>query len=121
MDIKEFYLSINESYEGALSVLGNDERIIKFVKKFKDDDNFNNLKACIEKDNYEEAFRYIHTLKGICFNLGFSNLARVSVFLTEALRNKTNGELKGKKDFIYKYYLDVKNVYDQIIANINLL
>ena len=39
------------------------------------------------QNNAEEAFRAVHTLKGICLNLGFDTLYKASFELTEKLRD----------------------------------
>ena len=58
--------------------------------KFKDDETFDNLIDAFNKVDYKEAFRFIHTLKGISVNLGFDDLYQASCNLTECLREKEN-------------------------------
>ena len=51
-----------------------------------------------EKD-YKEAFRAAHTIKGVCANLGFDVLFRVSGELTELLRNGVSDEAAVEEKF----------------------
>ena len=46
----------------------------------------------LEEQNYEEAFRAAHTLKGICQNLAFVQLYDSSAQLCEALRGGAHPE-----------------------------
>ena len=64
--------------------------IRKFVLIFKDDESFDYLIDAFNKVDYKEAFRFIHTLKGISGNLGFDDLYQASCNLTECLREKEN-------------------------------
>jgi len=65
MDLKEFYTSINGDYEGVVSRLRSEKMVRKFVLKFLNDSSYDNLVKSLEENNYEEAFRASHTIKGI--------------------------------------------------------
>ena len=41
----------------------------------------------MESKNYDEAFRAVHTIKGICQNLGFKCLQKSSSEMSDALRH----------------------------------
>ena len=43
--------------------------------------------TCCSAQDYDEAFRAAHTIKGVCQNLGFTLLYRSSAALCEALRS----------------------------------
>ena len=45
--------------------------IKKFVFKFPEDPSFNDLKDGLKENDAEKAFCAVHTLKGVCSNLGF--------------------------------------------------
>ncbi len=87
MDLKEFYAVINGDYEGVTSRLRSEKMVRKFVLKFLNDSSYDILVKSLEEQNYEEAFRASHTIKGICQNLGFTVLGESSSRLTDALRN----------------------------------
>ena len=61
----------------------------KFALKFLDDPSFGQLKTALADKDAETAFRAAHTLKGICINLGFSDLYRTSYDITEIFRGGT--------------------------------
>lgn len=87
MGIKEFYTEIGSSYKDVADRLGNDDFILHFVLKFKEDENFNLLKAALKNGDADTAFRAAHTLKGVAANLGFTALYNAATPITEALRN----------------------------------
>ena len=88
MTVKECYQQMGADYEGVLGRLRSEALIKKFAKKFLDDGSFQSLKDNLIQGNGEEAFRAAHTLKGVCQNLGFDNLYKVSLDITEKLRGK---------------------------------
>lgn len=87
MTLKECYAAIGGDYENVVTRLMTEKLVQKFVLKFLDDPSYENLCKALEAKNYEEAFRAVHTIKGICQNLSFTRLYESSNQLTEALRN----------------------------------
>ena len=71
--------------------MGNEQLMVKFLKKFTDDTNFQKLVSAIEEKNWEEAFKAAHTMKGLCGNLSIENLQNLVSEQTEFLR-AGNGE-----------------------------
>ena len=96
MTVKECYEQMGADYEGVLGRLRSEVLIKKFAKKFLDDGSFRSLKDNLAQKNGEEAFRAAHTLKGVCQNLGFTNLYQPAYELTEVLRA---GTLEGSKEW----------------------
>lgn len=84
--MKDFYEQLGLNYTEVLDRLGSDAILKSFVVEFLDDGNFEQLRDGLEQKNWEKAFYAVHTLKGICLNLGFSNLYTPSSELTEKLR-----------------------------------
>lgn len=113
MTIKECYQEIGD-YEEILSRFYKEERIKKFVLKFLDDKSFELLCESIKNQDYKEAFRASHTLKGICQNLSFTKLYQSCFDLTELLRNNQN-------DGIDALFQQVKNDYFLTIDTIKKL
>ena len=105
MNTRECYEAMGANYENVLSRLGSEAMVQRFALKFLNDSSFGNLKAALEKQDTEEAFRAAHTLKGVCLNLGFDNLFTVSSELTELLRG---GEMNGSEELFSK----VKEQYE---------
>lgn len=107
MTIKECYDAIGSDYEEVLGrFAGNKMLVEKFARKFIDDPSYQMLADSMEKQDYEEAFRAAHTLKGVCANLGFIQLFKVSSEMTEELRggNPRVEKLPGMFDAISAEY-----------------
>ena len=98
MDIKE-------------SRLRNNALIIKLVKKFESDQSYAELKQGLADKDVEKAFRAAHTLKGICLNLGFSQLTEDVVNITEILRA---GKLEGTDELFSKIQTTYENTVSEI-------
>ncbi|MFG6355722.1 MAG: Hpt domain-containing protein [Acetatifactor sp.] len=80
--------------EGTLHrFMGNEALYLKFLLKFKDDTNYRGLLNSLDGENYEEAFKYAHTLKGVSANLGLDPIGRPASALTELLRGKAAEEV----------------------------
>lgn len=74
MTIQECYKKMGADYQEVLGRLHNEAMIGKFVRMFLQDDSFHILEDGLRRGDVKEAFRGAHTLKGVCQNLGFSNL-----------------------------------------------
>lgn len=110
MNLEECYNKIGANYRDLLQRLGSKEFAELFAKKFLDDDSFSNLEKALAAQNAEDAFRAVHTLKGVAQNLSLDNLYRVSFELTENLRGlKINAETQG-------LFAAVKTEYDVTVA-----
>ena len=87
MTLRECYSALEGDFEGVSGRLPSEKFIQKFVLKFLADGSFNLLVRSMEEENWEEAFRAAHTIKGMCQNLDFTKLYRSSSELSEALRH----------------------------------
>ena len=106
MTVKECYESMESDYEGVIGRMGSEGLVKRFALKFPDDPSYLNLEKAIQEQNAEEAFRAAHTLKGVCLNLGFDRLYKVSAELTEKLRGR---ELNGYEALYGKVQDEYKN------------
>ena len=111
MSLKECYTSLGGDYEDVLGRLRSEKLVQKFVLKFLNDGSYDLLCKSVEAENYEEAFRAAHTIKGVCQNLSFTKLYDSSHQLTEALRSGWSAEAE-------KLVLQVKADYEQTVAAI---
>ena len=71
-----------------LKRLGSEALVKRFAVKFLNDPSFQDLTDGLAANDGEKAFRAAHTLKGVCLNLGFTELYKVSAELTEVLRGR---------------------------------
>lgn len=86
MTLQQCYAALGGDYEEVLGRLRSEGLIRKFVIKFLDDPSYDLLRSSMEAENWEEAFRGAHTIKGVCQNLSFTTLYHSSAQLCEALR-----------------------------------
>lgn len=86
MDLKECYTNFGGDYDEVLSRLQRERIVEKFVYKFLDDKSFELLETSIKNEDYGEALRAVHTIKGICQNLSFTKLYEISNLMTKTLK-----------------------------------
>lgn len=91
MSLEECYSAAGADYEDVIHRFMSEERVDKFLGMFLRDKSFENLCRALEADDFEEAFRAVHTMKGICMNLSLIDLQEACNKLTENLR-------QGKRD-----------------------
>ena len=87
MTLQECYAALGGDYAEVSSRLPTERMVQKFVLKFLNDGSYDLLVRSMEEQNYAEAFRAAHTIKGVCQNLSFNVLYQSSSQLSEALRN----------------------------------
>ena len=87
MTLQECYAALEGDYAGVTSRLPTERMVQKFVLKFLNDGSYDLLLRSMETEDYAEAFRAAHTIKGICQNLSFTRLYESSSQLSEALRS----------------------------------
>lgn len=97
--------------------MGNEAMYLKFLGKFVDDQNCVNIGKNLEAENYEEAYKCAHTLKGVAANLGLEPLQRTVSVLVEELRGKKNDEVNVER--ANEEWQNVKKTYEQIFEIIN--
>ncbi len=97
--------------------MGNDAIYRKFLGKFPSDPNYENLGTNIESENYEEAYKCAHALKGVVGNLGLTPIYEAVSTLVEELRNKANADVDAAR--ANEEWQQIKIVYEKFIAIIN--
>lgn len=95
MTMQKCYAAIGADYNEVLGRLRSEKLIQKFVLKFLNDGSYSLLCGSMDSGDLDTAFRASHTIKGICDNLGFTQLGRSSHALTEALRVRDGVEAAG--------------------------
>jgi HPt (histidine-containing phosphotransfer) domain-containing protein len=78
---------MNGDYEGVKGRLLTDERIKKYLIKFANATDYQQMVDAIEQNDYDLAFRMSHNLKGVSLNLGITQLQKTSEVLCEEYRN----------------------------------
>ena len=86
MTIRECFDTLGADYDDVLRRLGTQERILRFLTRFPQDPSFSLLCNAYERGDAGEAFRAVHSLKGVSVNLGLSSLYACACALTEELR-----------------------------------
>ena len=89
MTIQECYKEMGADYDEVFHRLPRESMIRIFALMFLTDDSYPKLELSLKEGNAQEAFRAAHTLKGVCQNLGFTNLYQPAYELTEVLRAGT--------------------------------
>jgi len=92
MTIQECYEAFHGNYSDAKTRLMNDRLIERFLLKFPADESFPKLLEAIAAKNYSDAFRQVHTLKGVAGNLALTELYTNASNLTEQLRDQVGPE-----------------------------
>lgn len=111
MTIQECYRQMGANYEDVLKRLYNEGMICRFTLMFLNDDSYPKLEQSLKEGNAQEAFRAAHTLKGVCQNLGFTNLYQPAYELTEVLRT---GTLEGSGEWFARVTEQYKITTDAI-------
>lgn len=111
MTIKDVYDIIHEDYQDVYDRFQMERMIQKYVLKFIEDPNFSLLKQGLECCDEQEAFRAGHTLKGVCANMGFLKLQKLSSQITELLRQH---EIENAK----RLFPDLEKEYELIRTTI---
>ena len=86
MTLEACYAAMGGDYAGVTGRLHSERLVQKFVLKFLSDSSYKLLESSLAAQDYAEAFRAAHTIKGVCQNLSIDRLGDSVSRLTEALR-----------------------------------
>lgn len=92
MTLEECYAALGGDWDDVLARLRSPQLVEKFLLRFLEDGSYDLLCRSLAQGDREEAFRAVHTLKGVCQNLSFTQLALSSSRLCEALRHELRPE-----------------------------
>lgn len=102
----KFFIELNAygaDINGALErFLGDEELYADCLNQFAEDLNFAALKQAIDGKDYESAFNYAHSLKGVAGNLGLVPLYNAISELVDMLRADEYKNLDKKHDDIIR-------------------
>ena len=115
--MKEKLTEIGVKYDEVLNrFMGKEDFYLRMLKKFLDDKNYEGLKQAVEQKNWPEAFKYAHTVKGLCGNLGLDGMLDHVAPLTEEVRSEPYNE-----ENIVKYMTNVSEAYEKTVEVIRSL
>ena len=116
MNIVECYAAFEGDYEHTVLRLSKEERVVKYIRKFAENDTMDKLRQAYREENAENIFLYAHSLKGICDNVGLTKLEEAASGLTECYRNggpKTDPEpLMACVEKYYRIAIDAIRLLD---------
>ena len=115
MELRECYQQMGGDYDAVIGRLRQEERVVKFLRLFPADENFQLLTDSLAKEDWPTAFRAAHSMKGVALNLGLTALAQSSSELTEVLRPGTPTQDPSP------LYEQVKERYERTLAAIQAL
>jgi len=115
MTVKECYEKLNGNYSDVMERLESEKFVSKYLIRFIDLTDFDDMIKAINEKNWECGFRASHNLKGTCLNLSFTELAHSSSELCETMRHgapeKDNSALVAKVTEDYKVVMDALKQY----------
>ena len=107
MTLKELYENIGADYDQALRVLRIDRLLNKHIQRFPKNDAVSRLVACKETMDAVELFESAHAIKGLCANLGLTEMSEKAAVIADEFRV---GNARSKSD------AEVKAILDEIDA-----
>ncbi len=116
MTLEECYAALEGSYTDAIGRLRSEKLVRKFAIKFLADPSFQLLEDSLASQDYSEAFRASHTIKGVCQNLAFNKLGNSSDQLTESLRGGWTDAAAGLVEQVRAEYQQTINALRQLDA-----
>jgi HPt (histidine-containing phosphotransfer) domain-containing protein len=114
MTLKELYASIGGDYDQALRVLRVEKLINKHICKLEKNGLFDDLREAGANMDETELFEKSHAIKGVCGNLGLTELASCASEISDefrpgANRSFTDEEVKEKLQHIDDLYQKTKD------------
>ena len=90
-ELNLIYEAVGSDPEKVLARFGGNEEMLRhFLRLFAKDDCFANLQAALAAGNTADAFRAVHTLKGVSASLRFTKLYTSAGKMTELLRSASD-------------------------------
>ena len=113
MDLKDCYIKFGGDFDEVLGRLRR-ETVLKFLYKFLDDKSFQLFEESMGNQDYEEALRAVHTLKGICQNFSFTRLYESSSRVTNALKESDWNKAIDMMPQLSRDYYEVRNAIEEL-------
>lgn len=113
--IKEIYNLMGENYDEVIGRIGKEERLHKYLLKFLENTEFDNLEEAVKNNDIQAAFSYAHTLKGLCLNFGFGKLYSASAVFCDNIRDNI------VRNPIEPLFDNLKEEYEKVLSSIREL
>ncbi|MDD2972700.1 MAG: Hpt domain-containing protein [Lachnospiraceae bacterium] len=114
-DEKDQLKTVGIDVEDAMDrFMNNEELYAKFLLKFLEDKDFEEMKVFLEEGNCQDAFTSGHTVKGVTGNLSINGLYYIIVPFVEYLRN---GNLEAARE----HFPELEKAYNDSINMIRIL
>ena len=107
MKIQECYEAFGGDYNDVMNRLPKEELVIKFLRKFAENDIYDKLQQAVVDKDYENVFAHSHNLKGTAANLSITALYKSASALCDSVRN---GEVRGDVDALM---VDTAAIYEK--------
>ena len=112
MTLQELYQSIGGNYENAIRVLRMEKLMDKHIRKFTKNGVAEKLLEAGRSRDAKELFESAHALKGVCGNLGLTEMSELASEIAEefrpgSARKLSDEEVDGKLAKIGEMYRKV--------------
>ena len=112
MKLKECYEAMNGDYEDVMARLPREASIIKFLRRFAENKEFEELIIAGGEKDYKRVFELSHDLKGMAANLSITGFQKAVSEVCEQTRNRE------PDDNFDELLLKAKEEYDKAISAI---
>lgn len=82
----------------------DDDMLVEFLAQFYEDPNYGLFWVAMEEKRYEDAFKAVHNLKGLCGNLSLDYLFEIVAREVELLRSKQYEEAEKMRPEVAEAY-----------------
>ena len=113
---KKELIDLNVDLYGSIERFsGREDRYVKYLKRFGEDTNFEDMKNAVERGDVQAAFDACHTLKGLTGNLGFDGITDTVCEACEILRAGSLKGVKEKIETVNDNYFNIINVIKTLL------
>lgn len=116
MELKDLNGIIDIDIDGSLARFGDMiEFYVKFLKKFSEDKNFEDLKIALDRSNVKKIEEIAHTLKGVAGNLGLNKVYQYSNEIVNLARENKLEEINNIRPELEKEMQHVTEILKKLI------
>lgn len=87
MTFREIYDEIGGDYDDFLNRIGREDRIEKWVRRFAENEHYDEMFKAYEAKDYTGVFEASHNLKGMAANISFNDIRDSISDICEAVRH----------------------------------